>query len=92
MNWNRFLSAAVAACYLTFLAMVGGFPSAFRGCGNLVLPMACIWFGDELGGITGTFGLGAGVTDTTPGCAVKFGGWLVLLGLIVITIYVRLSL
>ena len=47
----------------------------------LILPLACIFFGDAMGGYTGMSRLGAGpwITKTTPGCFVVFAGWLLLL-------------
>ncbi len=46
--------------------------------GFLVMPLACIWFGDEIGEYTGMLP-GPGINKTTPGSFVRFGGWLLLL-------------
>lgn len=55
--------------------------------GFLILPLACIWFGDELGGYTGTIKLIP--VSQSPGGLVKFLGWVLLLSPIFIgTIFV----
>ncbi len=49
---------------------------------SLILPITFIWFGDELGSLTGIrFGriVGPVITQKTPGSFVRFGGWLMLL-------------
>lgn len=43
-----------------------------------VLPLACIWFGDEMGDYVGTFP-GPAINRRTPGWMVKLGGWFLLL-------------
>ena len=50
------------------------------GCGAVLLPLAFIWFPDEIGGITGCFGRGQKVnTETSPAVA-SFLGWFFLVG------------
>ena len=44
----------------------------------LMLPLTFIWYGDEIGDYMGTV-RGFQVTSPTPGCLVKFFGWLLLL-------------
>ena len=52
---------------------------AFKVGLSLILPMACIWFSDAMGGYTGV-GMGRpAITSPTPGCLVAFAGWLLLL-------------
>ena len=43
-----------------------------------VFPLACIWFGDEMGEYVGTFP-GPAINRRTPGWMVKLGGWFLLL-------------
>jgi len=50
------------------------------GCGALLLPLAFIWFPDEIGGITGYFGRGQKVDTETPPVVVSFLGWFFLVG------------
>jgi len=42
-----------------------------------ILPLVCIWYGDELGEYVGTLP-GPAITKTTPGWMVKLGGWFLL--------------
>ena len=53
---NRVLSAAVAVVYLIAAYVVGGPPLTIRWVLYLFLPLACIWFGEELGAFTGGWG------------------------------------
>ena len=74
---NRTLSAAVAVVYLV-LGYYGGGPILLvRVAMFLLLPMACIWFGEELGAFTGVM-RGHYVDAESPGCLVAFLGWVLL--------------
>lgn len=46
--------------------------------GALLLPLACIWLGDELGDYIGLLP-GPGISKPTPGWMVRLGGWFLLL-------------
>lgn len=75
---SRGLSALVALTYLV-AALIGGGPVGFVSCAlYLLLPLACIWFPDEMGDFTGVI-RGHMVTSESPGCLVAAGGWLLLL-------------
>jgi len=82
MSISRTLSLLVAGIYV-FIACFGGEAvEDFAGvlAVALLLGLGCIWFGDELGeGLTGArFGL---ISSPSPGWAVKFTGWVIILGL-----------
>lgn len=47
----------------------------------LLLPLALIWFPDELGSFTGYIGRGGRIGTETPPLLVSFLGWLMLLGI-----------
>lgn len=80
---SRLLSGAVAAAYLIAAAVAIGRPAfLFRLAAFLTLPMACIWFPDEVGSLTG-FGRPV-ITRKSPGDAVALAGWLLLLSLMVV--------
>lgn len=52
------------------------------GALQIVLPLACVWFPEELGSITTSFpGLFSTVpiNRTSPGCLVRLVGWAALL-------------
>jgi hypothetical protein len=53
----------------------------FKGCVALLLPLALIWFPDELGKLTGYVGRGGNINTETPPLLVSVMGWFLLLGL-----------
>jgi hypothetical protein len=87
---SRSLSSGVALAYLTAAYFLGGGIGVLRMMGFLALPMACIWFGEAMGAYTGYFA-GHGITTTTPGCIVTFGGWLLLALPLVVGVFWYLS-
>ncbi len=79
---SRLLSGVVAIGYLLFvLWKTGSWQSLLSSMGFLLLPMACIWFPDPIGNLTGiSLGLlNPMITRRTPGDMVAVGGWLLLL-------------
>jgi hypothetical protein len=52
----------------------------------LILPLGLIWFGDSIGGYTGMVQGPNMVNQTTPGGALKFIGWILLLSPILLAI------
>ena len=75
---NRVLSAAVAFVYLIVACVGGGPPLVIKCALLLLLPMACIWFGDEMGSFTGVMS-GSYIDSESPGCLVAVLGWVLLL-------------
>lgn len=75
---NRTLSAAVAVAYLIVAYVTGGPPLLIRLGPYLLIPLACIWFGEELGAYTGSWGARS-IDAESPGCLVAFFGWVLLL-------------
>ena len=74
---SRIISGIIAAAYLVTAYLTANEEAAFKVAIFLILPLACIWFSDAMGEFTG---LGfPSITTTTPGWAVAFGGWLLLL-------------
>jgi hypothetical protein len=78
MSWNRILSGLLAVAYVICALCGGGAEGAFRVAMFLVLPLACIWFSDAMGGYTGPTWRAA-ITAPTPGVFVCIAGWLLLL-------------
>jgi hypothetical protein len=75
---DRVLSLLVAAAWLLLAGLSPALRRAFVPC--LLGALGClalIWFGDELGEYTGPLGRSR-ATRPSPGCAVKFMGWLFL--------------
>lgn len=76
---SRLLSGIIALAYMIGAYFTADAETMWKLGLFLVLPLACIWFSDAMGGYTGV-GMGRGaITSTTPGCFVAFGGWLLLL-------------
>ena len=75
---HRTMSFLVALIYLVLAAMAGGAEAFVRMMMFLVLPLACIWYSDALGGASGlTFG-GGYITKPSPGFLIRFLGWVLL--------------
>jgi hypothetical protein len=79
----RVLSLIVALGYVllgmlasqSFIAALG---HGVFVCAVVTLPLACIWFGDEVGDYVGSLP-GPSINKRTPGAIVKVGGWILLL-------------
>ena len=78
MNRNRIFSSLLAALYILFGYKSGGAEAAFKTVIMAVLPLACIWFPDRLGGYIGPNWRG-NITATSPAVIVCVLGWLMLL-------------
>jgi hypothetical protein len=81
---SRVVSLLIAAGYLSFFLFAPGPISTERRIGTvlgiagyLLIPVLCIWFGDEMGNYTGTLP-GPAINKATPGCLVKIAGWVLL--------------
>jgi hypothetical protein len=82
---SRFVSLVIAVGYLSLVLFMPGHPSIPGRLGTvlivaayLLLPLLCIWFGDEMGSYIGTLP-GPAINKPTPGCLVRIGGWVLLL-------------
>ena len=77
---SRILSGFIAVVYMIVAYFAGGGEATFKVAIYLVMPLACIWFSDAMGSYTGSaFDGRPAITETTPGCFVAFGGWVLLL-------------
>ncbi len=52
-----------------------------KGCVVLLLPLALLWFPDELGNLTGYVGRSGNINTETPPILVSVMGWFFLVGL-----------
>ena len=82
---SRFVSLVIAAGYLSIVLFApGGGPIQSRvghlliTIGYLVLPLVCIWFGEEMGNYIGS-APGPAINRRSPGCFVSVAGWVLLL-------------
>jgi hypothetical protein len=78
MSRNRLLSGVLAAIYIVIAFCFGGAEAGFKIGLFLILPLACIWFSEPMGGYTGPVWRGV-ITSPTPAIFVCIGGWLLLL-------------
>ena len=79
----KLLSLVIALVYAVLLIVdQGGITeTAFKGCAVLLLPLALIWFPDELGSMTGYVGRGGNIDTETLPILVFIMGWFILVGL-----------
>jgi hypothetical protein len=75
---GKLLSLVLSAAYLVAALASGDVEVIFSVLGFVLLSLACIWFGDEIGDYTGWIELRP-ITARTPGGMVRFVGWLLLL-------------
>ncbi|WP_230271933.1 hypothetical protein [Rhodopirellula halodulae] len=70
-----------SAFIVQVIILTGRSEAAFRAFAFALLPLACIWFSNELGRLTGvSMGIGRPtINEATPGIFVAAGGWLLLL-------------
>jgi len=79
----RILSLLIAIAYLVIGCLQARsaaqlFATLLLLSGALLLPLACIWFGDELGEYVGVLP-GPSINRKSPAWMVKLGGWVLLL-------------
>jgi hypothetical protein len=78
LNKNRIFSALLAVVYIIGAFVTGGGEASCKVLLFLILPLACIWFSDAMGGYTGPTA-SMSITSPSPGVIVCILGWLVLL-------------
>jgi hypothetical protein len=78
LSWNRTLSGALAVIYIAIACVGGGTKVGFEAVIFVILPLACIWFGEAMGGYIGPTAHGA-TTSPTPGLLVCILGWVILM-------------
>lgn len=84
-DWQRIASLLVAIAYLLVSPIL--FPAStwshliadiIMRIFSLALPLACIWFGDDLGEYYRDGTLAPEITTPSPGRLVRLGGWILL--------------
>ena len=78
LSWNRIVPGLLAAIYVVVALCCGGAEVGFKAALFVILPLACIWFSEAMGGYTGPVWR-AVITAPTPGVFVCIVGWLMLL-------------
>ena len=79
----KLVSLAIALAYLVAASVAEGGVTLNVGklCLVLLIPLALIWFADELGGFTGYTFRGPTVDEESPGILVAGMGWFFLVGI-----------
>lgn len=75
---KRLLSGLVAAGYIVGGILAFGPRGIVLAAAFLVLPMACIWYGRELGSFTGIMSLQY-INARSPARFIETAGWVILL-------------
>jgi hypothetical protein len=75
---KRIISGLVAAGYLVLGFAAMGVGGAILMAAFVVFPLACIWFGKELGDYTGSMSLQY-INAKSPARLVELAGWVILL-------------
>jgi len=88
-NKGKTVAVIISCIYLLLSFFLGHSGYWIKMLMFLIIPLACIFFSDAMGGYTGMSRLGAGpwITRTTPGCFVAFAGWLLLLFPLVFAVF-----
>ena len=88
---GKILGLLIALGYaIAMIVHAGGITlQVFKGCAVLLLPLALIWFPDELGSLTGYVGRGGNINTETPPILVSIAGWFFLVGLPVLMYFLR---
>jgi len=87
VNLGKVLSLLVAIAYAV-LAFRSGGVHALGYVAVLLLPLALIWFPEDIGELTGFFKTGY-VNVQTPAIIISFIGWFLLVGLPIILICIK---
>ncbi len=74
MSMDRTISIVLAVAFIAYALYLGPPNLILIAVGYMVLPMAAIWFGDELGSQSGLWL----VDRSSPGIIVKILGWILL--------------
>lgn len=78
LSWNRILSGLLAIGYVIGAFVTLGAEGGFKVLGFVILPLACIWFGEAMGGYTGQSG-SIWINAPSPGIFVCIAGWVLLI-------------
>ncbi len=88
ITFGRVLGLLIAITYVVIAIVCAGLTTGMRLCLMLLLPMALIWFPDELGNFTGYVGRGGNIDQESPPIAISMMGWFFLVGLPLLLAYI----
>jgi hypothetical protein len=76
---GRIISLVLSGLYVVGAYWAGGGESFGKALIFCLLPLACIWFPDDVGEYTGNGLTLPSITAESPGCVMKVVGWVLLL-------------
>ncbi len=82
---NRGLSLLIYVGYIVAAYVSGAGILALKTAGLFLIPMACIWFSEAMGGFTGMVTPFYPITESTPAFLMCAVGWLLLVAVPIIT-------
>ncbi len=88
---SKTTSLIISLIYLIGAYTLVGFEGVYSILPFLLLPLVCIWFGDELGRWSETLRMHQ-VTSESPGSIVRFMGWMLLIFFPIIRIIITLDI
>jgi hypothetical protein len=94
LDWHRVISAAAAVLWLA-LAAIAGLPAFLIQFSKLLVPVACIWFADDLAELTTTLPGPLSmmpITRPVPAGLLRFFAWVALLSLTAVPVLVSIFL
>ena len=82
---SRVISSLIAIFFIVTTYFSVGADDAWKAGIEMIFILALVWFGDEMGNYIGFSGRGY-ITTTTPGWMLRWFGWIVLIGLFIISL------
>lgn len=86
---KRILSGLVAAGYIAMAILAFGAKGIVLAAAFLVIPIACIWFSNEMGSFIGTMNLQY-ISARSPARLIEAAGWVIILLAPVVAVVVKL--
>jgi hypothetical protein len=83
----KWASLALSAGHVAFAVFAGGPAAAIGAVFSLLLPLALIWFSEELSSFTGGVGGGRSIDAESPEWLVAGIGWVLLVSLPIVAIW-----
>jgi hypothetical protein len=83
----KWASLALSAGHVAFAVFVGGPAAAIGAVFSLLLPLALIWFSEELSSFTGGVGGGRSIDAESPEWLIAGIGWVLLVSLPIVAIW-----
>jgi hypothetical protein len=90
-DWHRILSGVLTLGWLSLCTLAGGLGVLLVNTVQLLVPLACIWFPEELGSLTTSLPSlfsNMPITRSSPGWLLRLFGWIALLCLTIVRLII----